>query len=167
MLLMNYQEVLKAAACASAGWLCAVVAPAVPTGAVCTCMVLADVVTARRLGRRLARRHPEHAARLRFCSERFGRVVSTLCRVYGALVLASMVEATVLGGGGALLRLVAGAVCFWQAVSMLENEASCNGARWAVVARKVLVDKTERHLGVSLDALRDESSAERNSRDVK
>lgn len=153
---MNYEN-LKSIVCLAGGWVWAAVAPALPMGVVCTLMVLADVVTARRLARRLARVAPERADRLKFSSARFGRVVSTLCRIYAVLILAAMIETTVIGRDG-LLRMVAAAVCLWQAVSMLENEASCNGSRWARIMRNVLIDKTERHLGVSLDELRDDKT---------
>jgi len=149
---MNH-EFLKSVFCLAGGWLYAAVAPAFPAGVVCTLMVLADVVTARRLARRLRKAAPQQAQRLKFCSARFGRVFATLVRIYAVLMLAAMVETTIVGREG-LLRIVAGAVCLWQAVSMLENEASCNGARWARIMRNVLIDKTERHLGISLDELR-------------
>ena len=45
-----------------------------------------------------------------------------------------------------MLRFCAGAVCFWQAVSVLENESSCSNASWARIARRFLIDKAARHL---------------------
>jgi hypothetical protein len=47
-------------------------------------------------------------------------------------------------------KIVAGAVCGWQFWSFLENKASCNGAKWASKAKKILVDKTNRHFDVQL-----------------
>ena len=44
------------------------------------------------------------------------------------------------------LGCVAGAVCFWQLLSILENESTCSDARWARVARRFLIDKARRHL---------------------
>lgn len=117
-------------------------------------MVAADVVTSRRLARRLRKAAPERAARLRFSSARLGHTISTLSRIYGLLVLASMVDSVVAGASGLVLKFAAGAVCFWQAVSILENEAAANDSRWAAVMRRVLIDKTERHLGITLDELR-------------
>jgi len=153
---MNYQEIFRTAVSAAAGWLWAVAGPALPYGVVCTLMVVADVVSARRLARRLRAAVPGSAARLRFSSARFGRVVGTLSRIYALLVLAAMVDTVVMGGGGMLLKFAAGAVCFWQAWSVLENEASACTRPWALILRRVLVDKTERYLGVTLDELRRE-----------
>ena len=44
------------------------------------------------------------------------------------------------------VRIIAGAICFWQLLSILENESTCSTARWALLARKFLVDKAKRHL---------------------
>ncbi len=153
---MNFNELLRAAAACAGGWLWASAGPAVPFGAVCTMMVLADFLTSRRLARRLRKAAPEHEVKLRFSSARFGNTIRTLLRIYALLVLASMIDTVIMGACGMLLKFAAGAVCFWQAVSILENEAACNDSRWAKVARRVLIDKTERHLGITLDELRKE-----------
>lgn len=150
---MNYNAFLRATAAAAGGWLWATAGPALPFGVVCTFMVMADLVTSRRLALRLRKAVPGRASRLRFNSARLGRTISTLTRIYGLLVLAAMVDSVVAGGSGALLKFAAGAVCFWQAVSILENEAACNDSRWATLMRRVLIDKTERHLGITLDEL--------------
>lgn len=52
-----------------------------------------------------------------------------------------------------LTKIAAGAICFWQLWSILENESSCNGAKWAKVMQKILVDKTERHFDIDLSEL--------------
>ena len=54
-----------------------------------------------------------------------------------------------------LTKVAAGAICFWQFWSILENESSCNGAKWAIVLQKILVDKTSRHFDINLDDLKD------------
>lgn len=137
-------------------WLWAMAAPALPAGVLCTAMVTADVVSARRLARRLCKKHPEKKSALKFSSARFGRVICSLSRIYSVLVLAAMVDAVVAIPGVSTLRLATGAVCFWQAVSILENESSACGARWARILSRILVDKTERHLGIDLSELRSE-----------
>ena len=131
-----------------AGYLWAVFGPAVPMGAACTAMVLADVWSARRLARRLGRRRPSARQKLKFSSARFGRVVSTLIRIYAVLALAALVEHVVVGEWIHLLKLAGAVICFWQAVSILENEASCNTHPWARLMARYLADKTARHLGV-------------------
>lgn len=123
------------------------VSPALPCAAICTAMVVADCVTAWRLSRRVRRRHsdaPESAGK--FSSRRAGRVPVTLARIYCLLLLAHGIDVAILGPGDiSLMRFAAGAVCFWQALSILENEASLNNAPWAAYARRWLIDKASRH----------------------
>lgn len=52
-----------------------------------------------------------------------------------------------------LTKIAAGAICFWQIWSILENESSCSDAKWAKIAQKILVDKTSRHLNIDLTDL--------------
>lgn len=160
---MQYNEFFRIAAAAAGGWLWMTLGPAVPYGVVCTLMVGADLITARRLARRLRRKVPDGSARraLKFSSAGLGRAVRTLGRIYGLLMLAAMVDAVIVGGHGLLLKFAAGAVCFWQSVSILENEAACNPHPWACILRRILIDKTERYLGVTLDELRKSDPSEK------
>ncbi len=132
----------------------AVLEPTVPYCVVCTLSVLFDCYTAWSLGRRVRRRFPDRSdGKLK--STHLARVFMTLIKVYALIILAHLIDKyIVLGFSMALPNIVAGAVCFWQIWSMLENEASCNDAKWARVAQRILVDKTERHFGVSLTELR-------------
>lgn len=132
------------------GLVLAVIEPALPYCLLCTVMVIADTVTAWTLSRRVARRYPGRAAGAgagKIQSRRLGRTIVTLLRVYALLVVASMADLVLFEPGqGSCLRFSAGAVCFWQAISVLENEASCSNRRWARMARRYLVDKVSRHL---------------------
>lgn len=143
---MEKPLIIKSIVTAAGGWAWATFGPAIPFGAACTGMVLADVYTARRLARRLGRKRPTARQRLKFSSARFGRVVRTLMRIYAALALAALVEHVVVGEWIHLLKLVAAVICFWQGVSILENEASANPHPWARVAGRYLIDKTARHI---------------------
>lgn len=119
-------------------------------------MVLADAATAWRLGRRAARvSGVRRAAKVQ--SARIGAMFSTLARVYALLLLGRAVQQVILWPDISfdLVRALAAGVCLWQALSMLENEASCRGAAWARIARRWLIDKTERHTGIPLDELKD------------
>lgn len=141
------------------GAVLAVAAPVATYAAVCTLMVVADAATAWRLGRRVAADTGwRKAAKLQ--SQRIGAMFSTLARVYALLLLGRAVQAVILEPDVHfdLVRALAAAVCLWQALSMLENEASCRGSRWARIARRWLIDKTERHMGVPLDELREPPS---------
>ncbi|MBO5268905.1 MAG: hypothetical protein J6B13_09140 [Muribaculaceae bacterium] len=143
---MEKTLIIKSIVATLGGWAWATFGPAVPFGAACTGMVLADVYTARRLARRLGRKRPTARQRLKFNSSRFGRVIRTLARIYAALALAAIVEQVVVGEWIHLLKLVAAVICFWQGVSILENEATANPHPWARVAGRYLIDKTARHI---------------------
>ena len=79
----------------------------------------------------------------------------TLIKIYVLIILAFLIETFIFEGLQLKLsNIAAGAVCFWQLWSMLENESSCSDERWAKVLQKVLVDKTERHFDVDLSDLK-------------
>ena len=132
--------------------------PMIPCALLCTVMVFLDFHTAVKLGRRVRRRaekeggHPAGAAgdagKLR--SRGFGRSVGTLMRVYCLLVVARLVQVAIVDGSVDNFDCVKGAsaaVCFWQLLSILENESSCNPeSRIAGILRRYLVDKSRRHL---------------------
>lgn len=133
----------------------AFVAPVMPYGWMCTAMVIADFASAMMLARRLRKR--EGAPRVRrFSSRRFRATIVTLAKVYALLLLAHGVDVVIVGEDGvvSILRFAAALVCFWQGWSILENEASANEAPWARLAQRILIDKTERHLGIDLDELK-------------
>ena len=57
-----------------------------------------------------------------------------------------------------LSYVVTGAICFEQFWSILENESSCrteSESRFWKLMQQIMVDKTERHLDVNLDKLKD------------
>ncbi len=146
-------QLLKGTVSGAAGIASAFFAPLLPYAFVCTLFVLADCYTAWQLGRRLRRKYPNasgpHAGRL--SSRRFGRTIATLIKIYAALILASAAEHVLFGVSEASFsctRLTAGAICFWQLLSILENESTCSDARWAATARRFLIDKTSRHINL-------------------
>ena len=145
---------IKGVIATAGAWLWLMIEPALPYGMVCTLMVLADVVSARRLAQRIRKIAPRHHNLLKFNSARFGQIFKTLSRIYAVLLLAAMVQGVIVGESFELLKFVAGSICFWQGISILENEASCNARPWARILRRILIDKTERHLGITLDELR-------------
>lgn len=139
----------------------AFVGPVVPYGWMCTAMVVADFISARLLARRLSKRLPKGVSResVKFSSRRFGGTLLSLAKIYALLLLSHGVDCTIIGAdaGVSVLRFSAALVCFWQFWSILENEASANDASWARIAQKILVDKTQRHLGVDLTDLKRDS----------
>lgn len=127
--------------------------PGMPYVLLCTGFVLLDCWSACALGRRVARWMPEKASvdAGKVKSWRLGKVVRTLTEIYAVLLLAHFAQECMPQIVKVDLRqVVAGAVCGWQFWSYLENKASCNGARWAVLARKFLADKSSRHLNINM-----------------
>ena len=134
----------------------AMIRPTFPFILVCTLAVLADCYTAWSLSRRVKKRFPG-ANDGKFKSNYAGRVFITLIKVYSLTILVHLIDAMVFPEIALHLpQMVAGAVCFWQIWSMLENESSCNDAKWAKIAQRIMVDKTERHFDIDLHELKEE-----------
>ena len=134
----------------------AMIRPTFPFILVCTLAVLADCYTAWSLSRRVKKRFPG-ANDGKFKSNYAGRVFVTLIKVYSLTILVHLIDAMVFPEIALHLpQVVAGAVCFWQIWSMLENESSCNDAKWAKIAQRIMVDKTERHFDIDLHELKEE-----------
>ncbi len=105
---MNYKTIITTVG----AWLWAVLMPALPFGGVCSAMILADFISARRLAWRIRRLRPAETERLKLSSARFAIFLRTLLRTYALLALASMVQTVVTGEQLPLLKFAAGAVCF-------------------------------------------------------
>ena len=137
------------------GALVALLQPTVPFIIICTIAILFDCYTAWSLSRRVKRKYPG-ANDGKFKSRYAGRVFVTLIKVYALTILAYLVQTFILEGLPIkLANIVAAAVCFWQGWSMRENESSCNDAKWAKIAQRILVDKTERHFDIDLSELKE------------
>lgn len=137
------------------GALVALLQPTVPFIFICTIAILFDCYTAWSLSRRVKKKYPG-ANDGKFKSRDAGRVFVTLIKVYALTILAYLVQTFILEGLPIkLANIVAAAVCFWQFWSMLENESSCNDAKWAKIAQRILVDKTERHFDIDLSELKE------------
>ena len=134
----------------------AMIRPTFPFILVCTLAVLADCYTAWSLSRRVKKRFPGLNDG-KFKSNYAGRVFITLLKVYSLTILVHLIDAMVFPEIALHLpQVVAGAICFWQIWSMLENESSCNDAKWAKIAQRIMVDKTERHFDIDLHELKEE-----------
>lgn len=135
----------------------ALLKPTLPYILICTLAIFYDCYTAWQLDKRVKIKFGEQAPKKsgKFRSSNFGRVIHTLIKVYALIILAYFINLYITSGIGIdMTKVAAGAVCFWQLWSILENESSCNDAAWARVAQKVLVDKTERHLDIDLSDLK-------------
>ena len=139
------------------GALLALLEPTLPFILICSFAIFCDCYTAWRPDKRAKAKFGEKAPKSsgKFLSSKAGRVIHTLIKVYALIILAYFINMYITSGLGVdMTKVAAGAVCFWQLWSIFENESSCNDATWAKVAQKVLVDKTERHLGVDLSLLK-------------
>lgn len=137
------------------------VEPTIPIATICTVCVLLDCYTAWALSRRVKKKYPG-ANDGKFKSNYAGRVFVTLLKIYTVLVLVHFIQIHITDAFFVieLPKLVAGAFCFYQIWSMLENESSCNDARWARIAQKILIDKTERHFDIDLSDLKNNKRKE-------
>jgi hypothetical protein len=123
-------------------------------------MILADCYTAWSLARRARKVHPDKVSEdgKKFKSHHFGMVVGTIAKSYILIVMAYLIQTHITNGLPVdLTKVAAGAICFWQLWSILENESSCNGSKWAKMLQKILVDKTSRHFDIDLTDLKGES----------
>ncbi|MDE5567949.1 MAG: hypothetical protein K2J12_05855 [Muribaculaceae bacterium] len=156
----------KAISTISAASVMAFVGPVVPYGAICTAMIVADLLSARMLARRVRRRTAAGATceALKFSSRRLGATVVTLVKTYALLLLAHGVDVVIIADAAplSLLRFCAALICFWQLWSILENESSANNSTWARIAQRILIDKTERHLGIDLRELHQSNTSNDN-----
>lgn len=163
---VNMPAVMKSSVSVAGAMVAAFTAPVMPYGALCTAMVFADFVSAALLSRRLRRKFGREAV-AGLSSRRFRSVLATLAKVYALLLLAHGVDVVIVDGSMpvCVLRFAAALVCFWQFWSILENESSANDAPWAKIAQRILVDKSERHLGIDLSDLKSRTTGPKNKED--
>ncbi len=155
----NLSEILRLLF-AAIGATLAALDPTLPYLLICTMLIFADCYTAWSLARRAARTHPDRVSEdaHKFKSHHFGAVLVSLMKAYALVIMAYLIQQHITAGLPIdLTKVAAGAICFWQLWSILENESSCNGARWAKVMQKILIDKTSRHFDIDLSALKDKA----------
>jgi phage-related holin len=135
------------------GAVIAVLEPAIPFMLICTLAVVCDYVSAWALSHRVSQKYPKLCDG-KFKSSHFGRIVITLVKVYALVILAHLIDTYIIVDLTTRLpHIIAGMVCFWQVWSVLENESSCNDAKWAKIAQRIMIDKTQRHFNVDLHEL--------------
>ena len=129
--------------------------PTIPYILVCTLAVFADCVSAWLLSKRVKKKYPGKSHG-KFKSNAAGKVFLSLLKIYSLIFLTQLIDTYIMPTWDMhLSNIIAGAVCFWQLWSILENESSCNNAKWAKIAQKIMIDKTERHFDVDLSELKD------------
>lgn len=135
------------------GAVIAILEPTLPYLIICTIMIFADCFTAWQLSRRARKAHPNSVSDdgKKFKSQHFGKVIVTVLKAWALIIMAFLMQRHITDGLPLdLTKVAAGAICFWQLWSILENESSCSDAKWAKILQKILVDKTSRHFDIDL-----------------
>lgn len=137
------------------GMIWAYLQPTFPYAFVCVMAIVIDCITAARLNRRIKRYLPNSKADGKIKSARMSKMVQDLLVVWLCILLATGVDEKLLGhfGGLHLGQYVAAIFVVCTAVSILENESSCNGAAWARLAQKIVANKVSRHIDIPEDEL--------------
>lgn len=139
------------------GAVVAILEPTLPYLVISTLMIFADCYTAWQLSKRAKKAHPERVSDdgKKFKSQHFGKVIVTVLKAWALIIMAFLIQTHITDGLPMdLTKVAAGAICFWQIWSILENESSCNGAKWAKLLQRIVVDKTERHFDIDLTEIK-------------
>ena len=143
------------------GWMIGEFKPAFLLTVVVVVFILYVAWTAFKLDKRVRTAYPDKTQRkqAKFTSFAFGKVVKqTIPKRLMLIILAFLAEHWVfIHVTIPLSYVVTGAICFEQFWSILENESSCrteSESRFWKLMQQIMVDKTERHLDVSLDELK-------------
>lgn len=145
--------VLKWLLAISAGSM-ALITPNIPYILIAFAFILADCISAYRLARRVKKKTGRSRAKMQ--SNKLWKAFLTVLASASAIVLAFAIEKRILvmySNPLYLANWTAIVVCAIQLWSILENESSCNGSKWAAVAQKFMVDKAERHFDIDLSDL--------------
>ena len=144
------------------GWMIGEFKPAFLLTMVVVVFILYVAWTAFKLDKRVRTAYPDKTQRkqAKFTSFAFGKVVKqTIPKHLMLIILAFLEEHWVfIHVTIPLSYVVTGAICFEQFWSILENESSCrteSESRFWKLMQQIMVDKTERHLDVNLDKLKD------------
>jgi hypothetical protein len=155
--------IYKAVAAATGGFL-ALIAPIIPLLWVCFGFVIVDALSAYSLNKRVISQAKAKGATVdkdahKFKTSKAYKVVTSMRDIAILLFLGHMLDTQVFGffNGIYIANYIAGVFCVLQAWSILENSSSAHGSRWAKLLQKIMVDKTERHLDINLDDLKDEN----------
>lgn len=135
--------------------------PAFPLAVVVVVFILYVAWTAFKLDKRVRTAYPDKTQRkqAKFTSFAFGKVVKqTIPKHLMLIILAFLEEHWVfIHVTIPLSYVVTGAICFEQFWSILQNESSCrpeSESRFWKLMQQIMVDKTECHLDVNLNKLK-------------
>lgn len=139
------------------GALWGLIEPTIPFAGICIFAIVTDCITAYRLGKRVKLQNPNAKTDdAKFRSSYAKRMFYTLLIVYACTILGWLIDTFIYPFVNLYLaNFISGGFCLVQLLSVLENESSCNNARWAKVLQKVLVNKAARHLDISEEDLKE------------
>ena len=142
-------------AAAFVGIIWAYVEPNIPFLVLALFAMLVDCFTAYRLNCRLKKKYPTAGADGKLKSSHLSKLVSDMCVVFLAIIFANVVEKVCFPHLAPLYlpNYVCAIYCLVQFVSVLENESSCNGAKWATLLQRILANKVSRHIDISEEDL--------------
>lgn len=125
--------------------------------------VLLDCYSAFNLSRRLKKEFPDKVSG-KFQSKYGLKIFKTFIEAYTVVILLHWVDVVLLENIGYLNLSNFGAAIFCgiQIWSVLENVSSHNGAKWAKIMQKIMVDKAARHFDIDLTNLK-EKKDEKNT----
>lgn len=142
---------------AAIGCVWAYLEPTLPYALICVFAVILDCLTAWRLNARVQRAFPNAKADGRLKSANMFKMIPDLAVVYACILLSYEVDNRLLAHLGDLHlgQYVAAIFCLCTAVSILENESSCNGRPWARAIQKIVTNKVARHIEIDRQELED------------
>jgi hypothetical protein len=154
------------------GWFVAEFHPAFPLAIVMVIFCLYDAYTAYKLDKRAHVYYPDATKRheAKFASFKLNKVIQeTIPKRLMLIFLAYLVEHWVcIHVQIPLSYVVTGAICFEQAWSILENEASCrpdNDSRLFRFLKRIMIDKTARHFDDDFREFTEPTKKEENEKD--
>lgn len=148
------------------GWFIGEFEPIFPLGIVMILFVLYDAYSAYLLDKRVHKKYPDKVQRrkAKFNSFKFGKVIKkTIPERLALIILAYLAEKYVfLHVDWHLEYVCCAAIIFEQLLSIAENMSSCNDtdSRFWKMLKKILIDKTEKHLEVELDEYKEDKEEE-------
>ena len=113
--------------------------------------IVLDCVSAYDLSRRLKLQYPDKVVG-KFQSRYALKMLNTFLQVYMVVVLLHLVDDVLTKDFGYwhLSNIGSALFCALQLWSILENISSANGAKWAKILQKIMIDKTKRHFDIDL-----------------
>ncbi len=150
------ENVLKTVSTVFLGFFTGILVDIIPLTILAMTFVVIDCITAFRLSKRLSKLCKKGTVCGKFLSKKMGKTIIefTVIIPVGLMLAYCVQEYLFMGKNMYLPQVFAGFIIFWQIWSILENESSCNGSKWAKLAQKIFVDKTERHFNINLNDLK-------------